>query len=126
MFTLFVAFPLQACTHVTPHISTSLQIKTVVDLRGRAERGKRSKSSEGRGKGKDSVGPPPLLNPEQVSALGAAQGRRSMQPRGLRRATQTSYISDCHMSKHPCKPVSGSICSVRAETGHLAAMCSLL
>lgn len=50
----------------------------MVDLRGRAERGARSKSSSsksGASKVDDSVvGPPPLLNPEQVSALGAAKG----------------------------------------------------
>lgn len=62
--------------HACPATVTLLQIKTVVDLRGRAERGSRSKSSSKGGASTvdDSVGPPPLLNPEQVSALGAAQG----------------------------------------------------
>lgn len=53
-----------------PHL---LQVKTVVDLRGRAERGKSGKSSKS-SKQQGQRGPPPLLNPEQVSALGAAQG----------------------------------------------------
>jgi hypothetical protein len=61
------------CLPILPATSSLLQIKTVVDLRGRAERGSRSKSSSSKG-GDSSVGPPPLLNPEQVSALGAAQG----------------------------------------------------
>lgn len=57
--------------HRNLHPYQPLQIKTVVDLRGRAERASKRKDIP---KGKDSVGPPPVLNPQQVSALGAAQG----------------------------------------------------
>lgn len=63
---------LYRCSQIyTPEVLKELKIKTVVDLRGRAERGKRKEDTP---KGKDSVGPPPVLNPEQVSALQAAQG----------------------------------------------------
>lgn len=54
--------------HPPPHPTP--QIKTVVDLRGRAERSSKKKSD----KPSSSSGPPPLLNPQQVDALGASQG----------------------------------------------------
>jgi hypothetical protein len=80
------------------------QIKTVVDLRGRAERSSKKKSD----KPSAPSGPPPLLNPLQVDALGASQGAQDQrQPQASAAAQGGSEPSADRMADDPSMDFAG-------------------